>query len=232
MWAFLPKVGFLFDPRDEGITDLVQFGQVPEPYWSEQSRDWEHTQELLADVASGKTGIEHLVVDSLTGFELFCFKHHCEEHFDGDWSKGGFLAFQSGPKNAAKTDWPMFLDLMDDVRRAGISVVVIAHSQIKPFTNPDGANYDQYMPYLEKDTWHQTHRWAKAVLFHNIEVGLEKVAGRTKAKAGTEERAIYTEPGATFIAKNRWGIATRIDCGSSPEETYKNFMSAYMKAGK
>lgn len=232
MWSFLPKVGFLFDPRDEGIEDLVRFGQCPEPHWQAQASDWDDTKRLLSEVANQEHGVEHLVVDSLTGFELFCFRAHCAENFGGDWSKEGFLAYQQGPKNAAKTDWPEFLDLLDDVRRSGISVVVIAHSQVKPFNNPDGENYDQHMPYLEKDTWQQTHRWAKAVLFHHIEVALEKKGTKWKARQDVSDRCIYTEPGPTFVAKNRWGIATRIDCGNSPRESYDNFMSAYLKAGK
>lgn len=231
IWSFLPKVGFIHDPKDEGIVDLTKFGQTPKPTWIEEAKDFEHTLSLLAEVANQEHDIEHLILDSLTGFELFCFQYHCAENFENDWSAKGFYAYMSGPKNAAKTDWPRLLDALDDVRRAGISVVAIAHSQVKTFNNPDGENYDQHMPYLDKETWQQTHRWAKAVLFYNLEVGLEKKGQKVKAKAGTEERAIYCDIGATFIAKNRWGIEARIDAGGSALEAYNNFMAAYMEAG-
>lgn len=232
IWSFLPDVGILYDPKDEGIADLVRFGQCPTPKWMHEAKDFENTLELLANVANQEYDIKHLVLDSLTGFELFCFQYHCAENFENDWSKNGFYAFMSGPKNAAKTDWPRLLDALDDVRRAGISVVAIAHSQIKPVNNPDGENYDQHMPYLDKETWQQTHRWAKAVLFYNVEVGLEKKGNKAKAKAGSEERAIYTDLAATFIAKNRWGIEPRIDAGGSAEDAYNAFMKAYMEAGQ
>lgn len=231
IWSFLHNVGFIHDPKDEGIVDLTSFGQTPSPKWVEEAKDFEHTLELLAEVANQEHDITHLVIDSLTGFELFCFQYHCRENFENDWSNKGFYSYMQGPKNAAKTDWPRFLDAMDDVRRSGISVVAIAHSQVKTFNNPDGDNYDQHRPYLDNETWQQTHRWAKAVLFYNLEVGLTKKGARTKAVAGSESRMLYCDIGATFIAKNRWGINAVIDAGGSAEEAYNNFMSAYMEAG-
>lgn len=233
IWAHLPKVGYIYDPKDEGVVDLVKFSQCPLPVWMEEAKDFEHVFDLLGNVADQRYDISHLIIDSLTGFEHFCFQYHCREYYDNDWSKEGFMSFNSGPKNAAKTDWPRFLDALDDVRRSGISVIAIAHSQIKTFKNPDGEDFDQHKPYLDNETWQQTHRWAKAVVFYNIEIGVEKKkGGRAKAKIGSEERAMYTDIGPTFIAKNRWGIAPRIDCGVSAEEAYNAFMSAYMEAGK
>lgn len=233
IWSFLPDCGFLYDPKDEGIVDLTKFRQTPMPKWMHEAKDFEETLSVLAEVANQEHGIKHLIVDSLTGFELFCHQYHCTENYDGDWSKEGFMSFSQGPKGAAKTDWPRFLDAMDDCRRADISVIAIAHSEVKPFKNPDGDDYDQHKPFLDNATWQQTHRWAKAVLFYALEVGVEKKKGmtRTKAKQGSEERAIYTDIGATFIAKNRWGIDARIDGGTTAEEAYNNFMKAYMKAG-
>lgn len=230
-WAYLPDVGFLYDSQEEGIVDLVRFKQVPKPKWMYEASDWQDTENILASVANHEFGIKNLVVDSGTGFEKYCFQHHCREYFDDNWTKDGFFAFQQGPKNAAKTDWPMFLDWLDTVRKAGIGVVLILHSQVKSVNNPDGENYDQYMPYLDKETWAQTHRWAKAVIFSNIEVTLTKIGQKTKAKAGSEERCMYFDPGATFIAKNRWGMPTRIDAGGTPEESYNAFLNAYKKTG-
>ena len=230
IWAYLPDVGFLFDPKEEGIKDLVDFKEVPEPKHMEMAEDFEGTLSTLADIANQEWNIKNLVLDSATGFELMCFQYHCAEFFNNDWSKEGFYAFQQGPKNAAKTDWPRFLDALDDVRRSGISVFLIGHSQVKGVANPDGENYDQHIPYLDKETWQQTHRWAKAVLFYQVEIGLERKGQKVKAIAGSEERCIYTQLGSTFNAKNRWGMEARIDAGSSPEEAYNNFIKAYLKA--
>lgn len=233
LWAHMPRPMFIVDPQEEGIEDLVEFGQAPEPAAPTVIvENFEKCLEELYEVAGGKYDINSLILDSATGFEKLCFQYHCEQFFEGDWSKGGFYAFQQGPKNAAKTDWPRFLDACDMVRRAGINVVLIGHSQVKPYSNPEGPDYDQFLPYLDKETWQQTHRWAKAVIFYNHNVGMEKQGLKTKPKSGAVDRFLYTTHSATYAAKNRWGLEPAIDAGTSGEEAFANFLDAFRKAAK
>jgi AAA domain-containing protein len=233
LWAHMPGPMFIVDPQEEGIEDLVEFKQAPEP--AEPTivvEDFETCLEKLAEVAGGGFKINSLIMDSATGFEKLCFQYHCATYFENDWSKGGFYAFQQGPKNAAKTDWPRFLDALDMVRRAGINVVLIGHSQVKAYNNPEGPDYDQFLPYLDKETWQQTHRWAKAVLFYNHNAALEKQGLKNKPKAGAVDRFLYTTHSATYAAKNRWGLEPAIDAGESGEEAFANFLKAFEKASK
>lgn len=231
MWAYLPKVGYIYDSKEEGIMDLVEAHQVPKPYWTEEVDSWQGSLDVLARIANQETGIQNLVIDSITGFEQLCFMNHCIEHFNNDWSKDGFLAFQQGPKGAAKTDWPEFLDTIDGVRKSGINVVVIGHSTVKKINNPDGEDYDQFMPDIDRATWTQTTRWAKAILFQNFDITLEKKGLKTKASGG-ESRLMYTTPAAAYIAKNRWGLEPIIDLGGTPKESFDAFCKAYRKAFK
>lgn len=234
MWAYAPKPGFIYDPQEEGIRDLYQSGQVPKPAWECEVPDFDGAMTKLAEVANKEHPIEFLIIDSATGFEKLCFHKHCAEQFNNDWSKDGFLAYGHGPKSAAKTDWPDFLNAIDQVRRAGIPVVFIGHSDVKPFQNPDGPDFDQYRPDMDKATWGATHRWAKAVLFHNIEIGVEKAKGSSKYKAqpGSEVRMMYTTPGSSYSAKNRWGLPASFELGTSPKESYEAFKKAYLSAWK
>src|SRR5688572_7933270 len=41
IWSFLPEVGYLYDPKDEGIVDLTKFSQTPEPKWMHEAKDFE-----------------------------------------------------------------------------------------------------------------------------------------------------------------------------------------------
>lgn len=232
MWSYMPDPMFIIDPQEEGIEDLVRFKQAAKPkHPTIIVPDFEEAIATLESVAEGEyDGIKSVVLDSVTGFEKLCFQYHCREYFENDWTKGGFYSFQQGPKNAAKTDWPRFLDACDTVRRAGINVIVIGHSQVKSYTNPEGPDYDQFIPYLDKETWQQTHRWAKAVIFYNHNVSTEKQGLRTKAKTGSEERFLYTTHSATYAAKNRWGLEPVIDAGMSGKDAFHNFLKAYRKA--
>jgi hypothetical protein len=234
MWAHLPNVMYVHDPQEEGILELVKFGQVPEPVEVQVVDNWQHLRNMAADIANKKyKGIQHVVFESVTGFEKFCFQDHCAREFDNDWSKEGFYSFYKGPKQAAKTDWPAFLDDLDEIRRSGIGVVLVGHSQVKNFENPNGPDYNRYIPFLDNETWAQTHRWAQTILFYDLYTEVQKSENKIKkGKAGNHRRIIYTTPIGPCIAKSWWGLEDVIDAGESPKEAYDNFVAAYQKAAR
>jgi len=227
--AEFPDAGFLIDPQEDGILDLVEYGQCKKPREVLKAENWEQLLSLCADVANRKYDIGTLVLDSATGFEKLCFHHHCRMYFDNDWSSKGFYSYQRGPKNAAKTDWPMLLDALNSVRESGINVILMAHSTVKQFSNPEGADYDRYIPYLDGETWQQTHRWAQFVLFYNYHVSVEKEGVKKKANIESEKRFLYTVRTAAYDAKNRHGLPPLIEAGSSGKEAYESFVSEFNK---
>lgn len=229
-WAHLPDVGFIHDSQEPGIRRLLKFGRCPEPVMIETADTFDHTMDLLSDVANRKWDIKSLVLDSCTGFEKYCFQKHCEEDYGGDWGKQGFMAYTQGPKSAAKHLWPEFLQQLQDLANDGLNIVLLAHSEVKSFKNPTGADYDQFRPVLEESIWQATHRWAEAVLFYDIHVETGKDKGETRTKAKSSRRIIGTEPEGAYKAKNPWGLPGIINAGESSEEAYDNFMSAYRKA--
>lgn len=228
-WAsYFPRPGFIIDPQEQGILELCTYGLAKEPVWTRIAKDWEDTDKHIADAVVDDS-IDTLVLDSLTGFEKLCFAYHCREQFDNDWTSSGFYAYQQGPVNAAKTDWPTLMEALDAVKDAGKNVVVLGHSQVKPYNNPEGADYDRFKPYLHNETWQQIHRWAKAVLFYNYVVEIDrKLKGpRTKANMAIEQRNIYTSWSPAFDAKNQYGLPPVIDAGDSGKEAYKNFAASF-----
>lgn len=227
--AHFPGVAFIHDPQEPGIKDLVEYGTAPEPEFIEEVDSWKQTLKVTEQVASGKLKCQTLVYDSVTGFEKLCFVDHCERLFEGDWSDKGFFAFQKGPKNAAKTDWPNFIDCLIACMQSGVNIVLLAHSQVKTYNNPDGPDYDRYTPVMDKETWQVTARWAKAILFFNYTVSLEKKGiGKAKAK-GDVGRMIFTEHAAAYDAKNRYNLPMTIDAGMSGKEAYDNFEAAFRR---
>lgn len=230
--ANFPQPGFLYDTQEEGIQDLVEFGRCPAPVFADEVDSFQTLTDKLEAVALGKTEpIQTLVLDALTGLERLVFISHCDEFYDGDWSSKGFYSFMQGPKNAAKTDIPKLLDLLDAVRTSGVSVVLLAHSEVKPFSNPEGADYDRYIPVCDKATWQQVHRWAKAVFFYSYHVDLDTRGPKAKAE-DTDQRFIYTQWSAAFDAKNRYGLDPLIDAGGSGKDAFRNFQETFQKAAK
>lgn len=221
--ANFPDVEFIHDPKEDGIRDLIAWGRC-NPIPDERITEVDSFMGLLeACDAACHTDSQTVALDAITGFEELCFEYHCDNYFDGDWSRNGFYAYQQGPKNAAKTDWPTFLDRLDNIKRAGKHVILIGHSHVKPFKNPDGGDFDQYIPFLDKEIWAISHRWAQIVLFYNYIVDIDEKAKKAK---GADSRALFTEHGASFIAKNRMGLPPVIEAGDSGEDCFNNLMSA------
>lgn len=219
-------MGFIIDPKETGIHDLVAWDQCPEPKVVKEATKWKRLLDLIDDASSW--GIETLCLDSLTGFQQLCFSYHCHEYFNDDWSAKGFYAFQSGPKNAATRDWPDLLDALTDLNRTGVNIALIGHSQVKSQANPEGADYIAYEPTLDSKLWDITHAWAQGVLFMNYRIVLDEKRGQ-KTKANLEDsegRLMYCQHSPAALAKNRFGLPSILELGESQEDAVETFTKA------
>lgn len=218
--AEMPKALILCDPQEQSLRDLKRFGQVSKTAKQERVDDWEGLLQRLDDLAND-TETQTIGLDSLTGIEALAFDYCCQKDFDGDYSEKGFYSFQRGPAQTAKLYWPEMLDRLETLRLRGKHVPLIAHSQVITFNNPEGPDYDKYTPYLSKPVWQATHRWASAVFFLNYYVEIQAKKGTTKNKAtGVTARQLNTTYGATFDAKNRFGLPEVIDTGTTGAEAW------------
>ena len=231
--ANFPDVGFIYDPKEQGIEELVAFGQCPDPVFKVEAPEWDSLLTLVRDAAMGRLGaIQFLALDSLTGMQNLCFQYHCRKYFKDDWSDQGFMAFHRGPVNAAQTDWPELLESLDICVQRGITPVILGHSQVKPFNNPMGADYDRFIADSHKEIWSQTHKWASAILFYSFDADIKKEGLKKKADQSTERRMIYTQHSPAYDAKNRFGLSPAIDAGDSGESAFAALKSCFQKALK
>ena len=231
LFAHWPDPAYIIDPDEDGIQDLVEWNQVPEPRFIETVEDHDSHLALLHDIAA-RRNCRTLVEDSLTGFEKLCFLDHAAKYFDGDFSKDGFFAYQQGPVAASKLGWSEYIAALRAVWQAGINVVLIAHSQQKTVSSPNTLDYDKFFPYLQKDTWQQLHRWCKTVLFYNMEAEIKKKGLKGKAVEGSEQRILYTTKTAYWDAKNRYGLPPYINLGDSAKEAAQDLINAIRKGGR
>ncbi len=242
-----PKV--YYEPQDTGVMDLINFRQVPQP---------RHDPEMISSFnelvqvghKAGKLyalGVRTLVFDGLTGFEKMCFDYHCDQYFNGNNSETGFMSYNKGPERAAQIDWARFLDSLENAMNEGLNVLLIGHTQVKTFANPDGPDYDRFTPYLTKHVWQFTHRWARMILFYNYHFSLAQKAGgkdpntglpvdatnplkKAKIKDNDDvHRIIYTTFTPAWDAKNRFGLEPSIDAGTNGREAFAAFVKAFPK---
>jgi hypothetical protein len=157
---------------------------------------------------------ETVVIDSLDALERLIWDRICQdshvtsiERADGGYGKG---------YTAALTYWRQVLVQLDMLRnQRGMVVVLIAHSKVERYEDPESAPYDRYAPRLHKHAAALVCEWADAVFFATWKIRTQtEDAGfgrrRTTAHAVGKEggdRILRTVGGPACIAKNRYGIA-------------------------
>jgi hypothetical protein len=227
--AFAPDPYFISDAQERGCSDLQAYGLVYEGIQNITVNTWQET--LDAVMASRMEDYQTLVIDSLTGIEKYCFQHVCKRDFQGKWTDDGFYSYQQGPKKAAKREWPELIDALVALRSIGRNVILIAHSQVKTHRDPKHGEWERWIPYLDKETWQVTYRWAEAVLFADFSLDVRFEGGKSKPKVtGGQDRYLHTKYDAAYDAKNRWHIPDLISMGSKGREAWDNLESAMREA--
>ena len=234
--AMFPDPVFLQARGETGLETLIDSAQLPETPHFPETMTWQKVMDNTQDLLTGPHNYKTYVLDTANGLERLCHESVCRRDYRGKWGKDGFASYQEG-FGVALDEWRELLTLLDRLRAdRGIRIILLSHTKIFPFKNPEGPDYDRYTPDLHHKTWGLTARWSDVILFGNYFVKVQKASvnapesQRGKGKGGTA-RVVYTRRSAAYDAKNRHGLPEMIDCGNSPQEAYSNFVAAIM-AGK
>ena len=177
-----------------------QFAETP----SVSPRDWPETLAFLDWLATEAHEFKTLVVDTLDWIEPRLFAHVVAAAKKPDIRQIEDFGFGKGYVLAAD-EFRQFLARLDRVNARGMSVLVLAHSQVKAFNNPLGDNYDRYEPKVAKQVAGLVKEWADCVLFAMFDVFTRKDGSKVKGQGG-QVRVVHTEHCAAWDAKNRYGL--------------------------
>lgn len=228
--ARFPKPIFIQTKGETGIETLIDSGQVGDVAHFPECMDWNDLLGIVSELTEGEHDYGSLIIDTANGAERLCHEYVCARDFANKWGKDGFTSYMAGFE-VSLADWRGFLNALDRLReQRKMPVVLLCHTKVKSFKNPEGADFDRYQPDMHEKTWGLTHKWADAVLFLNFETFTEKDGQRSKGKGG-QQRVLYTERHAAYDAKNRLGLPSEIDLGTSPTEAFTAFTNA-IKAGR
>ena len=165
---------------------------------------WQDVLDAVRVLETDTHDYRTLVIDTLDWAEPLLWKHICERDGKADIEEYGY-----GKGYAAALDeWRVFLGALERLRKVkGMHIVLIAHSWIRPFKNPEGEDFDRYELKLHAKAAGLIKEWADAVLFANHETLVAK-DGKTKRTRGvdTGARLLFTERRAAYDAKNRYGL--------------------------
>lgn len=172
--------------------------------------------ETFADVLEaiavlGRDAHEHqtLVIDTLDWVEPMIWREVIASDKDattiqevsGGYGKGFDAAMDYWRKLVA------YLERLQAAKR--MHVILLAHSLIKSFKNPEGPDYDRYQVALQDKAAGLFRQWADDVLFAKPETLAHKEKGRVRG-VSTGARILYAERTAALDAKNRHGLPSEL----------------------
>lgn len=163
-------------------------------------------------IANGDNSVSAVGIDTADALEAKIQRHVCEQHGKASIEEFGFGKGYQVALDELRT----FLALLDRLRVKGVSIVVVGHSIVKTFKNPEGDDYDRYQLRVHDKFGGLLKEWSDVVGFINFEGGGAKVPGddsRNKRARGwaTGRRIVKLAREAAWDAKSRLSIPAEID---------------------
>lgn len=160
---------------------------------------------------------QYVAIDSVTAMQRLVFEETCRRGDDHGNPKRRIedFGFGKGYVNATSI-WQEFMDYVGQLRALGIGVILIGHSSITRFDDPEEVSYDRYdLALRTADKPDSDHR---GVIIRDMDVVLllkDTVSIKTEERGPDNKRAIaqggqqvwmHARSKPAFNAKNRYGI--------------------------
>lgn len=200
--ASAPKPIFI---QTEDGADIVGADRLPRP------ETYSDVEAQLEMIIKEDHDYSTLVIDSLDWLEPLVYRHVCETH---KWKHIEDPGYGKGYQIAGDV-WRRFVSGVNAVRdQKNMIIIILAHSQVKRFEDPDSEPYDRYEI--------KTHKNASAVMMEHCDlIGFctyqttvketDTGFGRKRTRAmSTGERVIKTQAAPAFIAKSRYPIPAEL----------------------
>ena len=188
-----------------------------------QAQSFQDVLDALKVLATDEHDFETLIVDSVDWLETLIWQHliamrptdekgrPVKSVEDYGFGKGYIHALDY---------WAEYLRAIEYLRTAkGMSIVQIAHAEVKKFNDPTSDSYDRYQIKLHARASEKLQENADAVLFakakHAIRTEETGFSGERKLGTGQGERFLYTDARPAFDAKNRFQMPFEIPMPNS-----------------
>ena len=237
----------LFIYGNEGIGKSLYSASAPKPIFIQTedglgeidcakfplAKSFSDVQSALTALRDETHDFQTIVLDSADWLERLIWDQVCSEFgvrniekADGGYGRG---------YTHALTHWRKVVSLLDELRnQRGMIAIIIAHSKVERFEDPENAAYDRYTPRLHKHAASLLSEWVDAVLFATRRFRIQKenagfsgergIAAPIGADGG--ERILRTVGSPACIAKNRFGLPSEIPL------SWSAFIEAYGKASE
>jgi hypothetical protein len=205
----------------ESGTEQLDVERLPQPtHWTnapeDEFGDRNDVLSLTDRVRFGDHDWKTLVVDTLDWVEPLLWKYVCDSDPDGYKNPSGSIVLAYGGYgkgfDVAINHWRAWLAQLDAIRKErNMNILLLAHSHIKTFRNPEGDDFDRYQLKMNDKASGIIKEWSDAVLFANQKISVTKkdTAAKNEKKRygiGSMTHMLYTQRRPAWDAKNRFGL--------------------------
>lgn len=175
------------------------------------AKTYREIEEAIGVLATEEHDFQTVVLDSVDWAEQLIMLQVAQDHGLASYdSNAKPLAFGRGGKAVADY-WRKLLDGFDYLRsERGMQVILIGHSRVKRFDDPQTEAYDRYEVDLMKESASTITEWLDILGFINYRVSVKEeqvgINGKKKRGVGSDERFLYTQERPAFNAKSRWAL--------------------------
>lgn len=185
----------------EDGTSEFDVPRFPEP------RTWTDVLDAIEELRTGTHDHVHLVLDTLDWLEPMLWRHIClrdgQENIEGYGYGKGYVA--------ALDEWRLFIAKLERLRaERSMHIVMLAHSWIKQFKNPEGEDFDRYQMKLHDKAGGLLREWSDVVLFANYETFAHEDKKKRVRGVSSGVRVMYTTRTAAYDAKNRYNLPPQL----------------------
>lgn len=195
--ANAPNAVFLLAEEGSGQLEINAFPRI---------KQFGQIEEYLDYLVSEEHNYGAVVIDTIDAVEPMIWDSVMRENGVKSIDKVG-RGFGEGYKEAINK-WRRTLAKLEKLEtQKNMHCILLAHSQIKLFKNPEGTDYDRYMLKINDKAAALIREWADDVLFANYEIVVDKDKDKEKkGKAIGGGRRLFTTHSPAYDAKNRHGL--------------------------
>jgi len=188
------------------IHDCVPTGDV-----KENAEKWDQLMETLREIASEKSGIKRIIVDSVDKLEILaqaktCSLHKLSHIEDMGYGKG--FSYSRGEMAKLLSG----LNYLRDTQN--IQPILVCHTQIRTINKPTMEPYDSFVLKLHRSLCGDVMEWADVILFIFYETIVKKIDSGFNRKDSraiqSGKRFLYTSGSMGVDAKNRFDLPAEI----------------------
>jgi hypothetical protein len=195
--------GAIFVGPEDGTFHL-DVDRFPTP---DDGFSYQDVRDAIRELTTKTHSYKNLVIDTVDWLEPLIWSFICGRDKKANIEDYGYGKGYS----AAYDEWRVLIADLERLRsKTRMGIILVAHSWIKKFSNPEGEDFDRYELKLHARAAGLLKEWSDAVLFCNYQTFTDTDKSHRTRGVSDGSRLLHTCRTAAYDAKNRYGLPAQL----------------------